>query len=55
MLALVVAPAAAAPPETGFAQGQVHPDFRLPKLDGTMGSLSDYRGKKVFVFHFASW
>jgi hypothetical protein len=31
------------------------PDFRLPDLDGRMHSLSDYRGKKVFVVSWASW
>ena len=31
------------------------PDFRLPDLDGKMLSLSDYRGKKVFVVSWASW
>ena len=31
------------------------PDFRLPDLDGKMHSLSDYRGKKVFVVSWASW
>jgi peroxiredoxin len=31
------------------------PDFALPDLDGKMHSLSDYRGKKVFVVSWASW
>jgi hypothetical protein len=31
------------------------PDFRLPDLEGKMHSLSDYRGKKVFVVSWASW
>jgi AhpC/TSA family len=31
------------------------PDFSLPDLDGKMHSLSDYRGKKVFVVSWASW
>jgi len=53
-LTLLAAPLLAAP-DVGYARGQVHPDFSLPRLDGTMGRLSDYRGKKVFVFHFASW
>jgi hypothetical protein len=31
-------------------------DFALPKLDGEgFGRLSDYRGKKVLLIHFASW
>ncbi len=35
--------------------GQAYPDFRLPKLDGSFGRLSDYRGDKVLLIHFASW
>ena len=31
------------------------PDFTLPDLGGKMHSLSDYRGKKVFVVSWASW
>jgi AhpC/TSA family protein len=30
-------------------------DFTLPDLDGRTHSLSDYRGKKVFLFCWASW
>lgn len=47
-------PAAGAPP-IGTKVGQMYPDFLLPKLDGGMGRLSDYRGKKVLLIHFASW
>lgn len=33
-----------------------HPDFKLPNVeDGKPISLSDYRGKKVLLVHFASW
>ena len=42
-------------PAIGTDIGQMYPDFRLPKLDGTPGRLSDYRGKKVLLIHFASW
>ena len=31
------------------------PDFTLPDLEGRIHSLSDYRGKKVFVVSWASW
>ncbi len=31
------------------------PDFRLPDLDGALHSLSDYRGKKVLLYCWASW
>ncbi len=36
--------------------GEQHPDFTLPAIDrGEAVSLSDYRGKKVLLIHFASW
>ncbi len=41
--------------ETGMGLGQRHPDFELPILDGEIARLSDYRGKKVVLIHFASW
>ena len=31
------------------------PDFTLPDLDGRFHSLSEHRGKKVFLVAFASW
>ena len=31
------------------------PNFTLPDLDGLPHSLSDYRGKKVFLAVWASW
>jgi hypothetical protein len=31
------------------------PDFTLPDIDGKLHSLSDFRGKKVFVVTWASW
>lgn len=31
------------------------PDFRLPDLDGKLHALSDYRGKKILLYCFASW
>jgi hypothetical protein len=38
------------------AAGQMHPDFSLPSIeDGSAVKLSDFRGKKVLLFHFASW
>jgi hypothetical protein len=33
----------------------VAPELRLPDLDGTLHSLSDYRGKKVLLYAWASW
>lgn len=35
--------------------GMRAPDFKLPTLDGGTVSLSDYRGKKLLVFVWASW
>lgn len=31
------------------------PNFMLPDMDGNLHSLSDYRGKKVFLCSWASW
>jgi len=31
------------------------PDFTLPDLEGRLHSLSDYRGRKVFLASWASW
>jgi hypothetical protein len=36
--------------------GNPHVDFILPSIDGKSSiQLSDYRGKKVLLLHFASW
>ncbi len=36
--------------------GQVHPDFTLPDIaDRKPVSLSQFRGRKVLLVHFASW
>ena len=35
--------------------GDTAPDFTLRSLGGKDVSLSDYRGKKVVVFMWASW
>ncbi len=36
--------------------GQRHPDFTLPTIsDRQPVSLSQFRGKKVLLIHFASW
>jgi hypothetical protein len=42
-------------PAVGTNIGEMYPDFYLPKLDGSFGRLSDYRGSKVLLIHFASW
>lgn len=33
----------------------IAPDFSLPDLEGRMHSLSQHRGKKVFLVSWASW
>ncbi|ACL70569.1 TlpA family protein disulfide reductase [Halothermothrix orenii] len=41
--------------QTGTAIGLLAPDFTLTKLSGEEVSLSDFRGKKVFLNFWASW
>lgn len=36
--------------------GEPHADFALPDIaTGELRRLSDFRGKKVLLIHFASW
>ncbi len=42
-------------PTIGTAVDVAYPDFVLPTLEGKDVRLSDYRGKKVLLIHFASW
>lgn len=35
--------------------GEPIPDVVLPDLDGRLVRLSDYRGKRLLVFMWASW
>ena len=39
----------------GFHDPLQAPDFTLPDLEGNLYSLSDFRGKKVFLVSWASW
>ena len=39
----------------GVRVGEQAPDFTLRALDGSPVGLSDYRGKKVVLFFWASW
>ena len=39
----------------GLLRGGVAPDFALPDLAGRIHSLSEHRGKKVFLVSWASW
>lgn len=54
-LTLTIIPVAAGEPEIGTRSGQMYPDFLLPDLDGKQRRLSEFRGKPVLLFHFASW
>lgn len=43
-------------PTEGVGPGTVEaPDFTLPDLDGTLHSLSDYRGQKVVLYTWGSF
>ncbi len=42
-------------PPIGIKAGEMYPDFLLPTLDGELHRFSEYRGKKILLFHFASW
>ncbi len=40
----------------GFTVGEAFPDIVLPDINTLKPtSLSDFRGKKLIVLHFASW
>ena len=39
----------------GFHDPLQAPDFTLPDLEGNLHSLSDFRGKRVFLVSWASW
>ena len=39
----------------GINPGDRHPDFVLPDLEGHQVRLSDYRGKNLLIFMWASW
>ena len=54
VLVLAALPLQAAP-KIGYGKGDVHPDFHLLKVGGGFGKLSDFRGRKVVLFNFASW
>lgn len=48
-------PAAAMSSSSGLKRGQTPPPFTLPSLDGKQVSLSQYKGKVVFLNFWASW
>jgi hypothetical protein len=45
----------AAPARASALRSLEAPDFTLPDLDGRLHSLSDFRGRKVFLVTWASW
>ena len=51
----VWAPGAPAEDRNAALEGLVAPDFTLPDVDGTPRTLSQLRGKKVFLATWASW
>ena len=46
---------AAATPKVGNQAGNLAPDFQLSSLDGKPVSLSDFRGKPVWLNFWATW
>jgi len=54
-LAVVVASMPGCKPSSGPRAGDLAPDFVLPKLDGSVQKLSNYRGKPVLVNLWATW
>lgn len=42
-------------PTTGTGTGNLAPDFTLTNLDGKTVSLSDFRGKLVWLNFWATW
>ena len=54
--ALLSNAAAAAAGAYSPAGGERHPDFTFPAIDdGRPVSLSQFRGQKALLIHFASW
>ena len=39
----------------GGSGGEMAPDFALPDVNGSMRTLAEFRGKKVFLLTWASW
>ena len=48
-------PAAAAQTDSIARVGQLAPNFRLTKLDGSSVALADFRGQRVVINSWASW
>ena len=41
--------------EVGIRRGNIAPDFSLETLEGEVLSLSEFKGKKVFINFWATW
>jgi peroxiredoxin len=41
--------------QANIPEGAAIPDFELQSLSGDMVKLSDYRGKRLVIFFWASW
>ena len=55
-MGFVLAAAGSARADYSPKAGDRHPDFTLANIEtGKPVSLSDFRGKKVLLIHFASW
>ncbi len=55
-LSSIAAGQAAAHDSYSLKVGEAHPNFVLPNIDdGSVVALSQFRGKKVLLIHFASW
>ena len=55
MMLLAVFASACTRGASGPAPGDLSPDFVLPRLDGSVQKLSNYRGKVVLVNMWATW
>ncbi len=59
LLSVIPSPTVEEPPtavlDTPTPTGPLAPDFTLPDLDGTMRSLSQFRGRSVVLFFWATW
>ena len=51
----VETPSVSSGPETGYSVGDIMPDFSVPLVGGGTFTLSEHRGKPVFINLFATW
>jgi hypothetical protein len=55
ILAMSATALAQDPPAIGTKTGEMYPDFVLPTVDGEVRQFAEFRGKRILLFHFASW